>query len=208
MYTPKPFREDRQEVLQAFIARHPLGALVCVTDTGLTANHIPMQWSPRDSTPGALRGHVARANAIWQRLAPDADVLVIFSGGNRYISPSWYPGKAEHGKVVPTWNYAVVHAHGTIQFEPESQTEAHRNVTDLTNHLEIGRPNQWQVADAPAEYVDSLVRQIVPFQISIRCLTGKFKASQHRDESERRSVAIGLAGEGASAQEIDEVVAK
>lgn len=176
MYTPKPFREDRLDVLQAFIARHPLGALVCVTDAGLTANHIPMQWNPRESTPGTLRGHVARANPIWQALAPQADVLVIFSGGNRYISSSWYPRKAEHGKVVPTWNYAVVHAHGTVRFEPESQAEAHRNVTDLPDHLEIGR------------------------------LTGKFKASQHRDENERRSVATGLVGEGASTQEINEVV--
>jgi transcriptional regulator len=205
VYIPEHFREERPEVLQAFIARHPLGALVAMTAEGLTANHIPMSWHARTGTPGTLHGHVAKANPIWRALAPDAPVLVVFTGANRYLSPSWYPAKKEHGKVVPTWNYAVVHAHGTIRFL-DDRHHAARNVASMTDRQERSRPEPWQVSDAPASYIEPMLERIVGFEIAVTRLVGKFKASQHRPENERRAVAAALAAEGLSTADIDEIV--
>lgn len=205
MYIPDQFREERPEVLRAFIAQHPLGALVAVTSDGLTANHIPMLWHEREGAPGVLQGHVARANPLWKAIAPGAPVLVIFGGANRYITPSWYPGKQEHGKVVPTWNYSVVHAHGTIRFD-ESQDHALRHLGDLTNRQEASRPEPWKVSDAPAGFIEPMLRRIVSFEIAVTRLVGKFKASQHRPESERVAVAAALAAEGVSPADLDELI--
>src|SRR5512132_2494636 len=114
MYLPKHFEETRVEALHELIHAHPLGALVTHTAAGLDANHIPWEIDPEPAPFGTLRGHVARANPVW-REARDADALVIFQGPSVYITPAWYPAKEEHGKVVPTWNYAVVHAHGALR---------------------------------------------------------------------------------------------
>src|SRR5687767_839605 len=164
MYNPDQFREERPEVLRAFIAQHPLGALVAVTADGLTANHIPMLWEAREGTPGVLKGHVARANPLWKTTAPDSTVLVIFGGADRYITPSWYPAKQEHGKVVPTWNYSVVHAYGTIRFD-ENRDRGLLHVTELTDRQEASRPEPWKVSDAPADYIEALLGRIVSFEI-------------------------------------------
>ncbi len=200
MYIPEAFREERLEVLEAFIRRHPLGTLVCTTADGLTANHIPMLVGER-----SLRGHVARANTLWKSLEPDAPVLVIFGGANHYMSPSWYPAKQEHGKVVPTWNYSVVHAHGTIRF---SELEARKlaNVTELTDSQEGPRPQPWKVTDAPEKYIEGMLSRIVAFEIAVTRLIGKFKASQHRDSDERQSVRAALDAEGYPAADRDEVI--
>ena len=205
MYIPDQFREERPEVLHAFIAQHPLGALVAVTADGLTANHIPMLWHQRGGTAGVLQGHVARANPLWEALAPGSPVLVMFGGANRYITPSWYPGKQEHGKVVPTWNYSVVHAHGTIRFI-DDHDHGLRHVRELTDRQEASRAEPWKVADAPADYIDPLLSRIVPFQIAVTRLIGKFKASQHRPESERQAVTAALLEEGVPAADRDEVI--
>lgn len=200
MYLPAAFREERQEVLEAFIRRHPLGALVCTTADGLTANHIPMILAD-----GRLRGHVARSNDVWRQVGPDAPVLVIFGGANHYMSPSWYPAKQEHGKVVPTWNYSVVHAHGTIRFSDEkSQTLGY--VTELTNAQEAARPQPWSVSDAPAKYIDMQLSGILTFEIAVTRLIGKFKASQHRGAAERQSVRAALDAEGYPAEDRNEVI--
>ena len=205
MYIPEAFREERPEVLRAFIARHPLGALVCTTLDGLTANHIPMFFAVDADGRTLLRGHVARANNVWKSLAPDSPVLVIFSGADHYITPSWYPAKREHGKVVPTWNYSVVHAHGTIRFaDVKSQTLEY--VTELTNRQEGSRSEPWKVADAPASYIDSMVSAIVTFEITVARLVGKFKASQHRSAAERQAVAAALESEGYPAADGQEVI--
>ncbi len=205
MYIPEQFREERAEVLRAFIAQHPLGALVAVTADGLTANHIPMLWHEREGTPGVLQGHLARANPLWKSIAPETSVLVIFGGANSYITPSWYPGKQEHGKVVPTWNYSVVHAHGTIRFVDDSD-HGLCHVQELTDRQEASRPEPWKVSDAPVDYIRSLLSRIVPFEIAVTHLIGKFKASQHRPESERQQVAVALAAQGVAAVDLDEVV--
>jgi transcriptional regulator len=205
MYNPDQFREERPEVLRDFIAQHPLGALVTVTADGLTANHIPMLWKERDGTPGVLQGHVARANPLWKMIAPETTVLVIFGGANRYITPSWYPAKQEHGKVVPTWNYSVVHAHGTIRFA-EDRDRALLNVRELTDRHEASRSEPWKVSDAPADYIEPMLSRIVTFEITLTRLIGKFKASQHRPESERSAVAAALTTEGTPAADVNEVI--
>ncbi|MBS0416273.1 MAG: FMN-binding negative transcriptional regulator [Proteobacteria bacterium] len=200
MYIPEAFREERQDVLEAFIRRHPLAALICTTADGLTANHIPMLLAER-----RLRGHVARANSLWKSLGPDAPVLVIFGGANHYMSPSWYPAKQEHGKVVPTWNYSVVHAHGTIRFS-EVQSQKLAIVTDLTDSQEGTRQQPWRVTDAPEKYIEGALSRIVAFEINVTRLIGKFKASQHRDSDERQSVRAALDAEGYAAADRDEVI--
>ena len=206
MYIPDQFLEEQPEMLQAFVAQHPLGALVAMTTEGITANHIPMLWMARGSTPGVLQGHVARANSIWQAVAADAGALVIFSGGNHYITPTWYPARLEHGKVVPTWNYSVVHAHGTIRFFPDDPKIARQRVEELTDHHEARRAAPWKIADAPSEYIESLLSKIVPFEITIERFVGKFKCSQHRDERERGCVLDGLAADGVPALDRSEVI--
>jgi transcriptional regulator len=205
MYNPNQFREERPEILREFVAQHPLGALIATTADGLSANHIPMLWHERSGTPGVLQGHVARANSLWQALAPDSPVLVIFGGANQYITPSWYPGKQEHGKVVPTWNYSVVHAHGNIRFI-DSRDRILQHVSELTDHREASRAQPWAVADAPGEYIEAMLTRIITFEIVVSALIGKFKASQHRPEAERRSVLDGLAAEGVPQIDREEVI--
>lgn len=205
MYLPDHFREDRPEVLRAFIGQHPLGALVVVTADGLTANHIPMLWHEREGTPGLLQGHIARANPLWKTVAAETPVLVIFGGANRYLTPSWYPAKQQHGKVVPTWNYAVVHAHGTIRFS-EDHEQTLRHVSAMTNIQEASRTEPWQVSDAPREFIDSQLKRIVPFEVAITRLVGKFKSSQHRTEDEREAVVAALEAEGVPAADRAELI--
>jgi transcriptional regulator len=152
-----------------------------------------------------LRGHVARANPIWKNVTPDAPVLVIFGGANHYITPSWYPAKQEHGKVVPTWNYSVVHAHGSVRFEDE-KARSLQYVSELTNLQEASRESPWKVSDAPERYIDSTLSGIVTFEITVTRLIGKFKASQHRPEAERQAVAEALEAQGTSAADRLEVI--
>ena len=205
MYLPSQFREDRPQVLHAFIARHPLGTLVATTSEGLIANHVPMLWRASGDTPGILEGHVAKANPIWKNLPAGAPVLVIFMGATHYLTPTWYPAKQVDGKVVPTWNYSVVHAHGAIRFF-ESPEEALVKVRHLTEHQEAARHDPWAVTDAPREYLDSMLRRIIPFEIAVTRLQGKFKASQHRPQDERAAVAAALRREGLDEASIEELV--
>jgi transcriptional regulator len=205
MYMPEQFREDRAELLHAFIARHPLGALVATGPQGLIANHIPMLWRAQAGGAGILGGHVAKANPIWKLLAAQSPVLVIFTGAVHYITPSWYPSKRVDGKVVPTWNYSVVHAEGAIRFL-SAPGEALSKVRELTEHQEAAREAPWAVTDAPADYLETHLKHIVPFEITVARLTGKFKASQHRPADERASVAQALRAEGLAQEDIDELV--
>src|SRR5262249_18598043 len=205
MYMPEAFREERPEVLHEFIRRHPLGALICTTAEGLTANHIPMILAADAAGNTLLHGHVARANPVWKSLAPDAPVLVIFGGADQYITPSWYPAKQEHGKVVPTWNYSVVHAHGTIRFA-DNKEQTLRIVSELTDTREAERRDRWHVTDAPPKYIDTQLSAIVGFEINVQRLIGKFKASQHRPAQEREAVLQALEREGMAAADRAEVI--
>jgi transcriptional regulator len=205
MYLPTHFLEDRTDVLHAFIQRHPLGALVAMTAAGLTADHIPMRIRQGPSAAGRLCGHVARANAVWRTLEADAPVLVIFRGADSYITPSWYAAKAETGKVVPTWNYSVVHANGRIRFiDDAAWVDAF--VRELTDVHESARDPPWHVTDAPSDYINQMVRAIVGFEIEVDRLVGKFKANQNRDARDREGVAAGLRESGVATDVAAELV--
>ncbi len=191
MYIPTANEEKRIPVMQALIASSPLAALVTLGAAGLIASHIPMVLEADGSQLGLLRGHVARTNTQWSDLVPTVDALAIFAGPQHYISPSWYPAKAEHGKVVPTWNYAVVHAYGPVRvIEDKQWLRAH--VSRLTSIHEGGFPAPWKVTDAPEEYLASILNGIVGIELSINRLEGKWKLSQNRSERDRDGVAAGL----------------
>jgi transcriptional regulator len=185
MYVPDHFREDRPEVLQDAMRR--IGFATLVTQ-GLEANHLPMLL--RD---GMLHGHVARANPVWKAGAGEA--LAVFLGPHAYVSPNWYPSKAETGKAVPTWNYLTVHARGALNWIQDTDwLRAH--VTALSATHEAGRENPWAIDDAPASYVDGLLRAIVGFELTIKNLEGKWKLSQNRDAADRAGVRDGLLNDG------------
>ncbi|MBS0378584.1 MAG: FMN-binding negative transcriptional regulator [Proteobacteria bacterium] len=205
MYLPEHFREADPERLADFILRHPLGALVAQTPEGLTANHIPMLYRPAAGGHGVLCGHIARGNRLWKLAGPGTAVLAIFAGAAHYLTPSWYPAKKIDGKVVPTWNYAVVHAHGTIRFL-EGTEAALSMVRQLTEQQEGPRAAPWAVSDAPPDYLESMLRSIVAFEIAVTRLEGKFKASQHRSAEERVAVRAALAAEGLDGEAAAEIV--
>jgi transcriptional regulator len=194
MYLPKHFEETRVPVLHDLIRAYPLGALVTLGPEGLDANHIPFEVDPVPGPLGALRGHVARANPVWRETAPDRDCLVIFRGPEGYISPAWYPTKQETARVVPTWNYAVVHAYGRLR-AVEDRDWLRAFVERLTRRHEAGRPEPWQVGDAPAAFIESMLAAIVGIEIPLARLVGKWKVSQNRPPQDRDGVIAGLARE-------------
>ena len=192
MYLPKHFAEDRAEVLHAFVRAHPLGMLVTLDAGRPEVDHVPMLL---EASGVRLRGHVARANAVARRVADGEEVLVVFRGADQYITPSWYPAKRVDGKVVPTWNYSVVNVRGRIRwFDAADRLLA--LVEDLTRTHESPRAAPWAVSDAPADYLASMLRAIIGFEIDIESMTGKFKASQNRSDADREGVARGLAEQG------------
>ncbi len=205
MHLPEHFREADPARLADFILRHPLGTLVAQTAEGLTANHIPMLYQPGRGSHGVLAGHIARANRLWKLAAAQTPVLAIFAGAAHYLTPSWYPAKKIDGKVVPTWNYAVVHAHGTIRFL-EGTEAALSMVRQLTEQQEGPRSAPWAVSDAPADYLETMLKSIVAFEVAITHWEGKFKASQHRSAEERAEVRAALAAEGLDPAAVAEIV--
>jgi len=195
MYTPKHFEEPRIEVMHELMRARPLATLVTLTSNGLNANHIPLHLVDAPAPFGTLRGHVARANPMWSDYAEDVEVLAIFHGSDSYITPSWYATKKETGKVVPTWNYAVVHAYGTMRVIDDpawvrAQLEA------LTDHNENIFTKPWAVADAPHEYTEKLIGAIVGIEIVITKLSGKWKVSQNQPEPNQAGVIAGLNNSG------------
>lgn len=196
MYCPANFEEQRPELLQSLIARHPLATIVRHSRDGLTADHVPLLHVPAADGPGHLIGHVARANPLWQA-APDEELLLVFQGPQTYISPNWYATKADGGKVVPTWNYVVVHVHAALTpiHEPDAILDV---LTRLTAQHEATQPHPWQVADAPAEFTHKLLGQIVGVRFEIRRMQGKWKVSQNQPAANRASVIDGLVTRGDS----------
>jgi transcriptional regulator len=191
MYTPKHFEEPRIEVMHELMRARPLATLVTLSSGGLTANHIPLHLADAPAPFGTLRGHVARANPMWSDFAKEVEVLAIFHGPDSYITPTWYATKQETGKVVPTWNYAVVHAYGTLRvIDDAAWLRAQLEV--LTAHNEAGFAQPWSVSDAPREYTEKLIKAIVGFEIIITKLTGKWKVSQNQPAQNQASVIAGL----------------
>jgi transcriptional regulator len=207
MYNPAHFVEDRLPVLHELIRAHPLAALVALTADGLVANHIPMEIGPGDGPLGTLRGHVSRANPLW-RTARGAPALAIFQGPQGYVTPAWYEAKAEHGRVVPTWNYAVVHAHGPLVVIDDSAW-LRAFVERLTDAHERGRAAPWHVSDAPEEFIERQVQGIVGLELPIERLEGKWKVSQNRSPADRAGVVAGLRQDGdAASLSLAELVAR
>jgi transcriptional regulator len=191
MYLPSHFREERGEVLQALMRRHPLAVLVTMGTDGLLANHIPLEWDPEPAPHGSLVGHVARGNPMWRDRRPEIEALAIFQGPQSYVSPSWYETKRETGKVVPTWNYAVAQARGPLVVHDDTKW-VRALVGRLTDRHESGFPVPWKVTDAPEEFIDRQLKAIVGIEIPIRQIEGKWKMSQNRPEADRRGVIEGL----------------
>jgi transcriptional regulator len=191
MYIPPHFEERDVSVLHALIRSHPLGTWVVHSAGRLNVNHLPFVLDAAAGPFGTLRGHVSRANNVWKVAAEPAPSVVVFQGPQAYITPGWYPAKQEHGKVVPTWNYAVVHAHGTPRVIDDAEW-LRQHVTALTSEHEASRELPWAVSDAPASFIDAMVRGIVGIEIPIDTLEGKWKASQNRSVADRRGVVAGL----------------
>jgi len=195
MYMPKHFEEHDIGVLHALIRSHPLGTWVTQAGGELLANHIPFLVDPSRGERGTLVGHVARANPVWQSFSKDVASLIVFQGPEGYISPSFYESKKEHGKVVPTWNYVVVHAHGMPRaIEDRDWLRAHLEA--LVSVHEATQALPWKIADAPADFIDGLLRVIVGIEIPIATLVGKWKISQNRPEADIDGVISGLRADG------------
>src|SRR5262245_9124298 len=192
MYVPDDFRVEDLGEMHGLMRARPFAALISAGPSGLMATHMPTVLKCGGSH-GVIEFHLARANPHWKELSGEA--LIIFQGAEGYITPGWYPSKAAHGKVVPTWNYAVVHAHGRPEL---CQDEAwlKRHVAELSDQQEQGAPKPWALTDAPDRYVEVMLRGIVGFRLEITRLEGKAKMSQNREDADRAGVVQGLAARG------------
>ena len=203
MYLPTHFEEKRPAVLHALLRDHPLGLLVTQDAAGeLAANSVPFLLDANPAGgPGILRAHVARANPVWRDARADRDALVVFQGPQAYISPNFYPSKAEHHRVVPTWNYVMVQARGRLRAVDDAPW-LRAFVTRLTERHEAPRDAPWAVTDAPADFITTMLRAIVGIEIELTALTGKWKVSQNRSAADRDGVARGLRAAGAEQPEL------
>ncbi|MCG7505315.1 FMN-binding negative transcriptional regulator [Mesorhizobium retamae] len=193
MYQPPHFNETRPEVLHALIRAHPLGLLISNSVGGPVADPIPFLLDAEIDTHGKLRAHLAKANPHWRLLAdnPANKVLIVFQGSDAYVTPSWYETKRQTGKVVPTWNYAIVQVRGTAKIIDDGAWLA-RQIADLTGQHEDGREQAWAVTDAPPDFIQAQIKGIVGLEITIEDITGKWKVSQNRPIADREGVARGL----------------
>jgi len=191
MYTPKDFIANNPVFLNAAMQQSGLATLITNTAAGLIATHLPLLLDEDRGEHGTLIGHVSRANMQWRESDPNADALIIFSGPDTYVTPSWYPAKQDTGRVVPTWNYSAIHAYGRVEFFED--TERLRDiVTRLTNKFEAAFAKPWQVTDAPANYIDGQLKAIVGFEMPIARIEGKLKFNQNRSAADRGGVVQGL----------------
>ena len=198
MYLPQVFREDRLEILHALMRTHPLATLVTAGPGGTKANLLPFSIIPSEGK-GTLQAHLAKANDQIADLRTGAEALVIFQGPEAYIMPSWYATKAEHGKVVPTWNYVVVQARGNPRVI-EDHGWLRAQINTLTEAHEAPRQDPWSVTDAPAGFVTAQLNGIIGLEIPVSSIEGKWKVSQNRREADRRGVCEGLREEDAGGE--------
>ncbi len=196
MYIPAHFAIQDPQDIHAIIREHPLGVLVTQGAEGLDANHIPFELDASKGASGVLTAHVARANPVWQQCKDGADVLVIFRGNESYISPNWYPSKHETHRLVPTWNYEVVHVHGWLTVMDEEKF-VRGVVARLTREHESTEPRPWKMGDSPPDYIDQMIKAVVGIQIEIKRIEGKAKLSQNREPRDRLNAADTLLARGA-----------
>ena len=192
MYTPKDFNVEDTAEAHALMRAHPFAILVTHGADDMVATHLPTVLKVTDAAPARIECHVARPNPQWRTFAPDTEALMIFQGPEAYIRPGWYPSKAEHAKVVPTWNYAVVHAYGRLEVV-QDQAWLLAHVAELSRQQEAPHAAPWSTADAPENYVAMLARGIVGLKLAIGRLEGKAKMSQNREPRDRAGVVRGLA---------------
>lgn len=207
MYQPQHFREDDRDAQHGLIRERPLGLLVSAGRGGLVANLVPFTLYPDEGAFGTLRCHVSRANEQWRELQSVHECLVVFSGPQAYITPTWYATKRETGKVVPTWNYATVHVWGA-PLVTDDPGWLRRQLDDLTAVHEGRLPTPWRVDDAPASYIEAQVRGIVGIELRLTRIEGKWKMSQNRPEADRVGVVAGLRRQGGEAAAVGEIVAE
>jgi transcriptional regulator len=207
MYQPPAYREDRIDVQHALIRAHPLGVLISAGPGGLVANLVPFLVDAAATERGTLQCHISRANDQWRELAAVAECLVVFQGPHAYVTPSWYETKRETGKVVPTWNYATVHAWGRPQVIDDAAW-LRRQIEALTRSQEETRAKPWHVDDAPPDYVASQIKGIIGIEIPIARIEGKWKMSQNRPEADRRGVVDGYREQGPTSTPIANLVAE
>ena len=167
-------------------------------DGRFDADHIPFEYEPGEGPHGTLHAHVARANPLWQRCPTGTPVMVVFRGAEAYVSPSWYPSKHETHRLVPTWNYEVVHAHGTLVIDDDERS-VRRIVARLTRRHEAQEPRPWKMGDSAPEFIDELLRHIVAIRVELTALEGKVKLSQNREERDRLGAADTLDARGDAA---------
>lgn len=194
LYNPPAFKVDSEAEIFADIERSGLAMLITNGPAGPLVSHVPLFLDRTKGDKGTLVGHLARANSHWQAADVGQEALAVFPGPDAYITPSWYPSKQEHGRVVPTWNYTVVHARRRLSFFED--VERLRAIVDiLTDRFEQNRPEPWAVGDAPDRFVDMQLRAIVGLELEITSLEGKRKLSQNREAADRTGVIDGLAKE-------------
>ena len=191
MYTPTSFEPPSTAAMHDLIRACPLATLVTLGADGLCADHLPMHLSADAGTHGVLACHVPRVNRVWQEASKELDAMVVFHGPESYITPSWYATKRETGKVAPTWNYVVVHAHGPIRVIEDAHW-IRQHLESLTGQQEAPQPLPWAVSDAPPDYVASMIASLVGIEIPISKLVGKWKVSQNRPQRDRAGVVAGL----------------
>ena len=200
MYIPSHFVEQRLDVLHQLMHDHPLGTLVTLTPDGLDACHIPFEIAPAsaDAPHGTLRAHIARNNPLWRNASAALDALVVFQGPQAYITPSWYQEKAVSGKVVPTYDYATVHAYGPLRIIDDAAW-LHALLERLSRRHEASRAQPWQLADAPPDHIEKMLAAIIGIEIPLSRVIGSWKASQNRSQADRSTIAAGLRAAGAAA---------
>ena len=197
MYIPAHFAENDPEQLHRIMREHPLGTLVTHSDEGLDADHLPFEFDASVGEHGQLIAHVARANPVWQRCPTGTPVMVIFRGAESYISPNWYPSKHETHRLVPTWNYEVVHAHGVLTIRDDERF-VRRVVALLTRKHEAAEPKPWKMGDSSPEFINGMLQNIVGIEIAITSLVGKRKLSQNRETRDLAGAADALQARGAT----------
>ena len=195
MYLPQQYAEPRVEELQRIIEENPLGMLVRNTAAGFEAEHLPFLLDADQDSCGVLRAHVARANPVWKEILDGDPVLVIFRGVQGYISPNWYPGKHETHRRVPTWNYEVVHAHGTVHVRDDAKF-VRSVVARLTHRHEADQPKPWRMGDAPPDFLAEQLRHIVGIEVRLSRLDCKRKLNQHHEQRDREGAIHGLDSRG------------
>lgn len=198
MYLPPQFEQPDRAVMHELMHTRSLATLVTSGSDGLNANHIPLHLSATHESLGVLRGHVARSNPILNDLDSAIDALAIFHGPDAYISPSWYATKQQAGKVVPTWNYTVVHAYGRLRIIDDA-VWVRAQLEALTAQNEAGLPHPWAVSDAPEDFTDKLIGAVVGIEMVITRLSGKWKVSQNQPLQNQHSVIQGLTASGQTA---------